>query len=414
MKPEDSLLACEVALQNLLPSREQTLLLVACLHGGDAASRAWTEFVDAVGDPKRFFESDQSGLKALLPYVETRLARNQIDAGKPFHTYARVALVREELRDRIYHEILETVLRDLESEGLQPILLKGGALAATVYPDLSVRHNHAIDLLVHEPAMRSAQDVLRRTQFNPTRVQPGGRHHRDYRHKSGLALALHTRVFYLPHFNIGADELQAHARVVPIPQAVPRIRVLCPEHTLVHVCGHATYARSRTNLRWVCDAFHLLERHPDLDWEEVVETAVQARLTLPLFVMLRWLMQALSAPVPQESVQRLRELSFEADSVASEAIFAATLHACTAPSRAFQYFRGQRRAAWGFIRFMIAPSPLYVRWRFNVGSNWTLPFYYGLRALRFAGRIVAGKSSAWGGQKGEADASRLSHERMPI
>ena len=88
----------ETALQYLLPSREQALLLAACLRDDDVAAHAWMGFVAEVEDPRSYFESDRTGLKAMLPFLEASLARNKIDAGKAFHTYARVALVREELR----------------------------------------------------------------------------------------------------------------------------------------------------------------------------------------------------------------------------------------------------------------------------------------------------------------------------
>src|SRR5712672_3483026 len=88
--------AYEAALVELLPSQEQALLLVACLAEQPAAG-AWLDYVAAVRDPKAYFEADQTGLKGLLPFVGSSLERNGIDSGKAYQTYARVALVREEL-----------------------------------------------------------------------------------------------------------------------------------------------------------------------------------------------------------------------------------------------------------------------------------------------------------------------------
>ena len=141
--------ACyDLALQNTLPTHPQDLLLAACLREPPVASAAWRDFVAVVGDPKQFFERNGTGLKGLLPFVESRLAANAINAGRSFHTYARVASVREALRSRIYLEILGGVLSAFDRNGVSSVLLKGGAVSATVYPQPSTRHNHAIDLWV--------------------------------------------------------------------------------------------------------------------------------------------------------------------------------------------------------------------------------------------------------------------------
>ena len=96
----------EAALQTLLPSKTEEHLLTACIAEGPRAIRAWSTFIASVGDAKGYFEKNQAGLKGLLPFVESRLTANGIDAGKAFHTYARVALVREELRTSIVTDIL--------------------------------------------------------------------------------------------------------------------------------------------------------------------------------------------------------------------------------------------------------------------------------------------------------------------
>ena len=40
-----------------------------------------------------------------------------------------------------------------------------------------------------------------------------------------------------------------------------------PADSLLHVCGHASYSASRQSLRWVTDAWFIVNRHPDLDWD---------------------------------------------------------------------------------------------------------------------------------------------------
>jgi hypothetical protein len=259
-------------------------------------------------------------------------------------------------------------------------LLKGGALSATVYPQPSRRHNHAIDLLVNPEWMAPASAVLTRIQCTRRPVSSGAARHQDYRHWTGLALGLHSTAFFLPYFEM-PDE-QVLARAVSISIAGRGVRIMSPEDGLVHVCAHATYSRSRANLRWACDAFYLLERHPNLDWSVVIETAVRSRAGLPLWVLLHWLRETLGAAIPTERLGELYERSRTIDALTAESIYASLLHTTLSRGKAFRALGGSWRAQLGFLRFTAVPSPRYMRWRHNVDANWQLPVYYADRPRR--------------------------------
>ena len=74
----------DLALQHTLPTHPQDLLLAACLREPPVASAAWRDFVAVVGDAKRFFERNGTGLKGLLPFVESRLAEQRNRCGQEF------------------------------------------------------------------------------------------------------------------------------------------------------------------------------------------------------------------------------------------------------------------------------------------------------------------------------------------
>lgn len=374
----------ESALLRLMPPHEQTLLLTACLAKGDAAARAWSEFAAEVGDVKTYFEANQTGLKGLLPFVEASLTAHGIDAGKAFQTYARVARVREDLRGRIYADILEAVLAALDAAGIPTVLLKAGAVSATVYPQPSTRHNHAIDLWVDSSQMAAASQVLSRVEFAQGPTASGAAFHRDFRHSSGLALGLHSRLLFLPHFQMPLEQVRARTRLVQIGGR--SVSVMSPEDTLVHLCGHATYSRSRANLRWACD-MHFLMRC-ELDWSVITDTAVQSRLALPMRVLLRWAHEVLAAPLPAERLADLQRQRM--DPVTAEGIYAALLHSTLSRGRAFRAFDATRQAQFGFVKFSAFPSLRYLGWRHNVDRGWLLPLYYLDRPRRLALRIAAG------------------------
>ena len=375
----------EAALSTILPPPEHALLLAACLREGHAAADSWSRFVAAVGDAKRYFEADATGLKGLLPFIESRFAANGVDAGKAFHTYARVALVREELRRDIVAKILGDLIEAADEQGIRFLLLKGAAVSATAYPQPSCRHVHAIDLLVDPRDWQRAQALLPQSRFLSVGAGPGAACHLNYKHWTGLALGLHCRPLFLPYFEMPTDAIESRARSIEIHGR--RVRVMSPEDNLVHVCGHAVYARSRANLRWVCDAVWLLKRNPMLDWPLLVATAVTAGIAPALFVQLRWIDRMLQ-PVPSRWLEELRVLGQSDRGAGSERFYASLLHTTQSRRGSLRAFSGDWRTQLGFLRFSAFPSPRYMRWKHNVEGSWELAMHYVERPRRLAKRVA--------------------------
>jgi len=377
----------EAALEQLLPSLEQTLLLAACLRDGPAARNAWSEFVAIVGDAKSYFETNHTGLKGLLPFVESSLIANGIDAGRTFHTYARVALVREELRSRILAGILEEILTSADARGIPVLLLKGAAVSATAYPQPSTRHVHAVDLLVDPHYWFAATTMLSELRFTAVTPQgPGSVFHRNFRHDTGLALGLHSRPFFLPYFQLPPEAYGANAQKLQLGGR--SVSVMSPEANIVHIGGHAIYSRSRRNLRWACDLVALLRTNPDLDWALLADIASRADLALALLTQIRWINENLFA-VPPRDLNQLVERAKEPDSEHAESIYASILHTTQSRRQAFAACSVSWRTRLGFLRFSVVPSLRYMRWKHNVTGNLSLVLHYADRPLRLALRAAA-------------------------
>jgi len=373
------------ALAALLPPRPQELLLAACLLEKERAAVAWDAFVRAVRDPKLYFERNDSGLKGLLPFVALRLLANGIPADNAFSTYARVALVREEQRNRIIGSVLSELLRTLETRDIQPVLIKGAALAATVYPEPWARHVHAIDLLIDAADWRTLRELLPKLRFTAGSNGPDAEHHQTYRHWTGLALGVHSRAFYLPYFELPRAAVERRTTKLDL-QGVA-VRTLSPEDSLVHLCGHAMYARSRPNQRWVCDAVLLIRKYSRLDWSLVADTAEEARTLPALSVQLDWLAQTF-CPIPAASTVGMRQRATRVAAANREAIFVSLLHTTQSRRRTLAALSGALRAQLQFLRFSLMPSSRYMRWNCNASSAWRLAMAYADRPRRLALRIA--------------------------
>src|ERR1700746_3766744 len=90
----------------------------------------------------------------------------------------------------------------LEKEGIPTILLKGTALAETVYDNPVLRHCHDIDLLIRDQDMSRAVSLLPSIEFKEIdpQAEPGSSDCK-LEHESGLPLELHTALFKLSYYN---------------------------------------------------------------------------------------------------------------------------------------------------------------------------------------------------------------------
>ncbi len=377
----------ESALLGLLPEDERSALLRAVLAYGPQALQAWQFFQASVGDVEAYFEQDETGSKALLPLLEASFDRNGISAARSLRTYVRKCVQLEELRGELYESVLEECVRTLNAAGIYPLLLKSAALALTIGPQTALRAGHAIDLLVHPNQMANALDALRAAGFCVEGTGPGSAAHRHLRHPRGLAVGVHSRVFMLPQLDIPGAELRQRRRTVLVRERA--MLVISPEDCLLHLCGHGLYPPGEGNLRWLCEAYYLLQLTPDLNWRQLVATAIEARLAAPLFILLRWLRDTLSVPMPLGYLAQLESASRQLDGPATEAICLSLVRSTRCWRRTSIALSGDLRQMWGLMRFGILPSTDYLRWQSNVGTAISPARLHARRLYRIVRRLAA-------------------------
>jgi len=377
----------ENALLGLLPQGERCALLRATLAYGPPALQAWQSFQDSVGDVEAYFEQDETGCKGLLPLLEASFDRNGIGAARSLRSYVRRCVQLEELRGELYESVLEECVRTLGAAGVYPLLLKSSALAVTVGPQTALRAGHAIDLLLHPNQMADALEALCSGGFCAEAAGPGLAAHRHLRHPSGLAVGVHSRLFMLPQFDIRGAQLRQRRRAVALHDR--DLLVISPEDCLLHLCGHGLYPPGEGNLRWLCEAYYLLQLTPDLNWRQLVATAIEARLAAPLFILLRWLRDTLSVPMPLGYLAELERASRQLDGLATEAICLSLVRSTRGWRRTSIALSGDLRQMWGLVRFGILPSADYLRWQNNVGTAVSPARLHARRLYRIVQRLAA-------------------------
>ncbi len=378
------------ALATLLPTAGQTRLLRACLQEGDTgrvARRAWRA---AVRDPLRELAGSGRGGRVLLPLLYWALRHDSEEMDKALLTVVRTAFAREEIRSTAVLRICQLALGCLAAESIPVILARGVALAATAYDAPALRHCHDVDVLVSRDDMPRAVEALVRNGEFQVRRAAGTTSGASVVHPSGLPIVLHDRPYRFERSNQHLESLWPRAVVTTVGET--QAHLLAPEDGLLHVLGHAAFASSRASLLWVCDAWQILRRHPDLDWDLLNSQAIDRHLALPLAILLRYLADELGAAVPAATIERLSTRVPDAFEV-ELAMFGALVGLGGDPwrltRRAGSWAGRLRLTAW-----MIAPSTRYLREVERVPPDrWLAPYYLVRPLLAIALRGVL----AWRG-----------------
>lgn len=371
----------------ILPWPEQTWLLRACLYSGESGRRAWEVYHRLAGDLKKALLKNAQGIKTLAPLLLNALQRNEVVVEAALLTYLRTAYLREQLRSKTYRRILRDVLSALDTEGISHILCKGSALADTVYADPALRHCHDIDIL-----FLTEDDLFRAASLFPSigfvsSWEACGPEARPTTliHESGLPLLLHRRPFRIPQYSMPLEDLWRRSQIQPVV-GIPT-RILSPIDNLLQVCIQAaSCSGSRESLRWVPDAWNIMARHPDLEWEILLECATQNYLALPLSVTLGYLAKELNAPIPPAILHRLHTAASETDAAMSETALSTALAGMRPDLKRLIRIGGGWYAKALLIKWIVFPSPGYLRSAFHINRSWVLPFYYAYRPLRYFAR----------------------------
>ncbi len=293
---------------NILPTSEQTYLLRACLWRGEPGRKAWDKWRNLIGDPIKKIREDMHGARRLLPLLLIAARSNNVSMEKLFLTCLRTAYFREELRAKSYWQICKNVLSALNTANLNVILHNGAALAKTVYRDPVLRHCHDIDILLAESCKNRGSNLLYSLAFKSL----GNKVRSDsvnlkFEHETGLPLELHLSLLPISYYKIPFEKLWARCQINNVEGV--KSHILSPADSLMQVCGLAFGRGNGASLNWVCDAWFIINRYPNLDWDLLLECARYSQIEIPLLTTLRYLAEQLRAPIPSIFLHRLKVAS---------------------------------------------------------------------------------------------------------
>lgn len=254
--------------------------------------------------------SDENAVIALRDCLR-RVSDSAIPLG--IERYLAILALDREFRMRQLRERLEQTLIALNDAGIEVLLLKGGALACTVYGSFAARPMRDIDILVRPHRADDARALMLELDWESDPDVPGdrsyGTHHhlpplRDMR-ASELRLEIHRAILPSGHpFRFTEDEIWRSARRVIL--GAGHALVMQPDHHAVHLAIHFAWSHM---LRW--GAWHAfrdlnaLGASRTLDWDAFVDTALRWGAASSCYWTLRLGAALSTLPVSRDVLARL-------------------------------------------------------------------------------------------------------------
>ncbi len=247
----------------------------------------------------------QAESNGLAPLVHLHLQATGLPLPEDTRRALSALTLRHRRANQIRFNILAEILTTLEEEDIKVLVLKGAALANTVYPRPGLRPMRDMDILVKKRDALRAQMILIDLGFK-TEV-PGSLDDYTFHHlpiaqrvENGLTVSVEVHDRLLPYDadrTLHYEDVSAEATSFSVndatnggPSGTPpgaSARTLGHEDMLWHIYRHSfalPLIGQSIRLIWVADFVSLVEKYLDeIDWEKLKRLYPQVWNILPAF-----------------------------------------------------------------------------------------------------------------------------------
>jgi hypothetical protein len=219
---------------------------------------------------------------------------------------------------RLYHQIRQLATQ-LTEEHLNFLIVKGPALAYTVYPDPVLRSFNDLDLVVRERDWHATWQILTARGFQPEDNLPKpppklaawiSPYESKYWQTETKFL---VEVHYDDFLNAGLASRDVDGfwtRAVKIDLDGTPVQVLSLEDQLTHACAHMHF-HGYTRLNWLSDIAMIVRDHADqLNWQRALDIVRTEEAQVGMYYSLYFVEQLLQVPVPDDVLAALRPDGF--------------------------------------------------------------------------------------------------------
>jgi len=258
---------------------------------------------------------------SLAPLLYHHLHRHNLDHQIPQSTMDQLHDIyyTNLARNILLYDELSQISECFEGREIPLVVVKGLALAETVYRNVALRPMADVDLLVEK---RNLPEVMKAFSKLGFEILPQEKeitlkymnelhlvkHQENIKHLPSLIVNIHWDLTAPIRFR-GATKTntrQMIERAQPTKIANSNVLVMTPEDQILHVIYHATFQHPFIGLLQLCDVAELIKlEENELNWQSLVKRARNGRIATATHCLLTSAETLLGAPIPDWALRSL-------------------------------------------------------------------------------------------------------------
>jgi hypothetical protein len=279
-------------------------------------------------------------------------------------------------RNTLLYEKFYNILVSFNQANIEVILLKGMALAQTVYTDIALRPMYDIDILIHKEDFTLVENKLRQSGYINSPSYP-----EDF-HKGNMMVDVHWDLMNITRVKsrkkshqIDIDEVWKASRLIEVGRK--KARILSPEHCLMDLCLHLTLHHGLSGLIWFIDIAKLIEYYKnEIDWDKFIKDSFRYAICKPIYYTFYYVNKILGQEIPQFVLDGLMP---KRQNFIERKVFDLILSGTTLDNIRFFFTLSAMeslRDRLSFLREIALPSPKVLSARYNISSARHIPQCY--------------------------------------
>ncbi|MGI6376310.1 MAG: nucleotidyltransferase family protein [Anaerolineae bacterium] len=299
---------------------------------------------------------------------------------------------------------LGQVQEALAAVGIPLLLLKGAALAQTLYSDVALRLIGDLDVAVRPEDVAAARQVLLGMGYTPGQLEERPGSLQKYSNQELFAppaphsapLELHWHILDVPYYLHSVPMAWFWEHSEPLLPQSELVRVLDPVANLLYLPAHLALHHRYDRLHGFCDLALLVARHgAKVDWHQIAAEAQRFELLTALRETLGRLAQRWPTLPLGEALAAAAALAPTANDARLYRLLTAeprntSLHLYTT----LVSLPGARARA-RFLWTQLFPEPRYMVARYGIRSRWQLPGWYLVRLAGGLWRLLGKAPRLW-------------------